>query len=191
MNIQTQRTRAVLWAGTRWWERGPGSPRPCAARQPPWGRLIPPLPPGQMRRGLVRDQPASSPGRLFSLPQFPHLRSAGLGTRLGVREAETMCACQTVSPGPEDVQSLLWSRETVVLDTPSAGGPLLGPEVTDKAMIRWSLDAPSRDHGAPPRALGGPRSRTGHSMLTGVGRRGWSQPLTPQGWAGWTGEPSG
>lgn len=57
-------------------------------------------------RGLVGDQPVSSPGRLFSLPQFPCLRSGGLGTRSGVGEAEKVRECQT---GPEDVQSLLWS----------------------------------------------------------------------------------
>lgn len=66
-----------------------------------------------------------------------------------MHEAKTKCGCQTMSPGPEDMQSLLWSRKTAVSDTPSAGGPLLGPEATDNAVIRWSLDAPSRDRGAP------------------------------------------
>ena len=78
-------------------------------------------------------------------------------------------------------------RETVVSDTPSAGGPLLGPEATDHAMIQLEPGRPTH-----PRPLGSRRPQgiwvaweSGQSVLVGVGREGWSQPLTLQGWASW------
>lgn len=61
-----------------------------------------------------------------------------------------MCACQAVCPGQEDVQSLLWSRETVVSDPPSAGGPLLGPGATDNAMIQLEPGRPLPGSRCPP-----------------------------------------
>lgn len=75
-----------------------------------------------------------------------------------------------------------------VSDTLSAGGPLLGPEVTDHAI---QLEPGRPTHPPPPgsrrlpRASGWPGSQTGQSVLVGVGREGWSQPLTLQGWASW------
>uniref|UniRef100_A0A8C2RBP0 Receptor activity-modifying protein 1 n=1 Tax=Capra hircus TaxID=9925 RepID=A0A8C2RBP0_CAPHI len=57
-----------------------------------------------------------------------------------------------------------------VSDTPSAGGPLLGPEATDDAMIQLEPGRPTHTPtpgiAAPPRASGWPRSRTGHSAVT-------------------------